>query len=130
MRRKLSVLRACRRTLRPGGRLAFLTILPAPGLASNARRRANRLGPVAVAVRTSYPNLLRSAGFSDVRDDDLTEDYRSTLLRWIAATNRREADIRAATGDDLYDERAENRQRTLEAIDAGLLQRRLYTAAS
>ena len=73
---------------------------------------------------------MRSAGFADVRDDDLTEDYRSTLMRWIAATNRREADIRTAMGDDLYDERAQNRQRTLDAIDAGLLQRRLYTAAS
>lgn len=124
------MLRVCRRVLRPGGRLAFLTILPTPGLTSTARRRANLLGPVAVALRTSYPDLLKSAGFVDIGDDDLTESYRATLVRWIAATDRREAEIRAATGDELYDERAQNRERTLEAIDAGLLQRRLYSATS
>jgi len=108
--------------------MAFLTILPAPGLSPARRRRANRLGPVAVALPTSYPSLLRSAGFVDVDEVDLTHEYEATQRRWIEAGERHEAGMRESMGDDLYDDRAETRHRTAAAIDAGLLRRRLYSA--
>lgn len=102
--------------------------MPTPGLPAPARRRANRTG-TAFAVRTNYPSLLDSAGFTDVDEIDVTDDYRATLLRWLIATERREPAIRAVTGDEFFDERTANRRRSLAAIDDGIIQRRMYTAA-
>ncbi len=128
MRRKLSVLRACRRVLRPGGRLVFQTIQPTPGLPPRLRRKANRVGPPAAAVPTSYQSLLRTAGFRDVEAHDQTQEYGATQRRWIDATIRYEHGLRAALGDEAYEERSETRRVTLEAIDAGILARFRYVA--
>lgn len=122
------MLRACRQVLRPGGRLAFLTIQPTPGLESSRRRRAHHLGPSAVALPTSYQSLLRTAGFSDIAATDLTAEYASTQRRWIAATERNATAIREMVGDDAYEERSESRHQTLQAIGDGLLSRFMYTA--
>lgn len=108
--------------------MAFLTIQATPGLSPAERRRAHAAGPPAVAVRTSYPSLLRSAGFTHVVATDRTAEYRITQAAWIAATERRADAIRAIVGDQLYDERAQERAGTVAAIDAGLLARFLYTA--
>ena len=128
MRQKLSVLRACRQVLRPGGRLAFLSIQPSPGLAPDERRKANKLGPTAVAVPTSYPSLLVTAGFDDAVATDVTAEYRATQQRWIDATERQRPGIVAAIGEPEYADRVLRRRGTLDAIDAGLLARFLYTA--
>ncbi len=122
------MLRACRRILHPGGRLAFLTIQPTPGLDPARRRRANGVGPPAVAVPTSYESLLGTAGFAAITASDVTTEYEATQRRWIDATDRHEPAIRAATGDDAFDERLATRHRTLRAIRDGLLSRYLYTA--
>ena len=123
------MLRASRRVLRPGGRTAFLTIEPAPGLTTRERRRAVEVGPPAVAVRTSYLSLLRSAGFSEIGSDDRTDEYRTAQAAWIEAVSRREAAIRPIMGGDAFDERLRDRQRALAAIDEGLLIRVLYWAS-
>ncbi len=109
--------------------MVFHTIQPTPGLEPSRRRRANHVGPPAAAVRTSYPSLLNTAGFVDVDVRDDTAEYRATQLRWIAANQRHEAALRAAMGDDAYDERQTTRRATLGAIDAGLLARFRYLAA-
>lgn len=82
----------------------------------------------AFAVRTSYPSLLRSAGFAAAEDIDVTDAYRAIQRRWIDATERREAALRAVMGDEPFVERMTSRRRTLAAIDDGILQRRMYTA--
>ena len=114
--------------LRPGGRLGFLTIEPRPGLPAADRRRANRIGPPGVAVPTSYPSMLHTAGFVDVAAVDLTSQYRSVLAAWLDAIGRRETGVRAIVGDTTYDERMMTRTRSLAAVDEGLLARFRYTA--
>lgn len=128
MRTKLSVLRATKRVLAHGGRTAFLTIQPIPGLSTRDRRRANEIGPPAAAVRTSYESLLRSAGFYDVQSQDRTSEYRDALAGWIAAFASRHREVRKLIGDDVYEERAQSRSQTLEAVEQGLLGRFLYSA--
>lgn len=122
------MLRACRRILRPGGRLAFLTIEPGLRLSGRDLREAHRRGPPAVAVPTSYRSLLRTAGFSEVVAVSVTDDYRRTQQRWIAATDRHEPEIRLLIGDEEYDERQRTRAETVKAIDGGLLRRTRYSA--
>ncbi len=114
--------------LRPGGRIVFHTIQPRPGLSPSSRRRANRRGPPATGVRTSYQSLLATAGFVAVEVRDETEEYRATQLRWIAAGERLEIPMRAAIGDEAYDDRHLNRLAALEAIEDGLLVRYRYSA--
>jgi hypothetical protein len=122
------VLRASRRALRPGGRLAFHTIELSPGLSAAGRRRAISIGPPAVTVRTTYLSLLRSAGFIEVDAVDLTAEYLATQRRWLAATLQHEVGLRDALGDDVVREAIERRRRTVGAIEEGLLQRTLYAA--
>lgn len=124
------MLSACRRALRPAGRIVFSTIEPSPGLTDNDRRRAHRAGPPATAVRTSYECLLHSAGFNSVQSIDVTNEYHATQRRWLEATESREGPIRAVIGDDIYRERVAKRRATLRALDAGLLSRFLYFAAT
>ncbi len=106
----------------------FYTIQPGRGLSPADRRRAHRLGPPVVAVRTSYRSLLGSAGFVEIEASDETEEYRAAQVRWIAADDRYESAIRAEMGDEAYDERRRNRIAALQAIDDGLLVRYRYSA--
>lgn len=106
--------------------MAFHTIQPASGLTSAQRRRAHAAGPIAVAVPTNYPSLLRTAGFVNIEAMDITSDYLATLQRWIDAAQRREAEVRRATGDDAFDERMAYRHDAVDAIDEGLLKRFQY----
>jgi cyclopropane fatty-acyl-phospholipid synthase-like methyltransferase len=126
---KLSVLRACRQALRPGGRIAFTTIQPTPGLQAEQRGEVNQLGPQEASVSSSYQSMLRTAGFAVISATDVTAEYRSTLRRWLDATNRHEASIREIIGNDTYEERSAQRKRDLQGVDDGLLSRFIYTAA-
>lgn len=114
--------------LRPGGRLAFITIQPIPGLSAPDRRRAHRIGPPAVAVRTSYEDLLRTAGFRGIESRDCTAEYAAALRGWMVAIDRRADAVRVITGSTEYDERAQRRARTLAAVESGLLGRCMYVA--
>ena len=114
--------------LRPGGVRVFTVIEAATGLSPGQRRRARRDGPAAVLTRTSYPSLLASAGFVDVEVTDRTAEYRATQQRWIDATVRHEAELRATLGDTMYEDRIVDRGGSLAAIDDGVLIRRLYVA--
>ena len=81
-----------------------------------------------MTVRTTYPGLLRSAGFVEIDEVDLTAEYLVTQRRWLAATLRHDDGLRAALGDDAVREGIERRRRTIDAIEEGLLLRTLYTA--
>ena len=108
--------------------MAFHTIELPPELSGPRRRRATSIGPPAVMVRTTYPSLLRSAGCIEIGTVDLTAEYLATQRRWLAATLRHEESLRAALGDDAVEEGIRRRRRTIDAIEAGLLLRSLYTA--
>jgi hypothetical protein len=129
VRTKLSVLRACRRVLRRGGNIAFITIEPTPGLNAERRRRAHLVGPAAVAVPTSYPSLLSSAGFVQIEESDLTSEFLATQLSWIESLGARAAAVAQLMGHDAYAERMGERERAVEATEAGLLGRFMYTAS-
>jgi hypothetical protein len=72
--------------------------------------------------------MLRTAGFDDISAIDVTSEYRSTLRRWLDATDRHETLIREIIGNDTYEERSAQRKRDLQAVDDGLLSRFIYTA--
>ena len=127
---KLSVLRACRRLLRPGGRVAFTTIWVAPGLAPAAHRRAVRAGPWHVGSRRPYVDLLAQAGFVDVVEHDATDAYAATQQAWCDAEVAHADELRRLLGDEGFAAAQGERRRTRAAIADGLLGRSLLAATA
>ena len=108
--------------------MVFLTIEPGDDLTSAQRRRVGRIGPPSVLVRTSYPSLLRTAGLVDITVVDLHDEYRATQRSRLDETVRHSEDLIALIGAEEYEEARRGRRRTLDAIEDGLLTRRLYVA--
>jgi cyclopropane fatty-acyl-phospholipid synthase-like methyltransferase len=122
------VLRALKRLLRPGGRIAFTTIYVTPGLSPTERRRAHRSGPRAVASRAEQPRLLAAAGFVDVDELDLTNEFARTGRAWIEEWDRNANELQALEGLVAFEDRQRDRRVQLRAIEDGLLRRGLFSA--
>jgi len=120
------VLRACRRLLRPGGRLAFFTIEVTPGLSPDQHRRALAAGPPTPAG-PDITGLLQRARFVDVVAEDRTADYLETARAWLAARLRHRDEMRPVD-PATYDLRITDGEVAIPAIEAGLLRRMLYVA--
>jgi ubiquinone/menaquinone biosynthesis C-methylase UbiE len=128
LRPKLATLRATRGVLRPGGRTAFSVIFPTPGLPDAQARRAIEAGPPECELHTTYPNLLRSAGFLDVDEHDVTPDYLATARRKLEETERFAAGMVEALGPQEFEETQAKRRLAIRAIADGLLRRSVFVA--
>ena len=123
------MLRACNRLLRPAGRIAFYTIFIPSGLSEAAYRRAARAGPSAVTSRRrEQPELLRSAGFTGVREIDVTEAFLRATRAWYEARARYAGQLSQAEGEALFCDRQRDYHLQARAIEAGLLRRSLFVA--
>jgi hypothetical protein len=120
------VLRASRRLLRPGGRIAYFTIFTTPGLSKRAHRRAVRVGPRAIASSREQPELLEAAGLVEVAATDVTTEFLATARRWVSYASKFEGDLRSTLGDTLFDEQQTDRRAMIAAIEEGLLSRALF----
>jgi cyclopropane fatty-acyl-phospholipid synthase-like methyltransferase len=125
---KLAALQATRSALRPRGRTAFTAIFPAAGLTAAEARRAIEAGPPNCGLRTSYPSLLRSAGFVDVEERDLTADYYTTATRKLEVADHFAEGMIEMLGRQEYDEMQAQRRSAIAAIEGGLLRRSLFIA--
>lgn len=124
------MLRASRRLLRPGGRTAFFTIHPTPGLGSRLRRRAHRDGPVAVASHLTGRELLDRAGFVDVEETDCTPEFVAVAQAWVDQCEANRDALAELLGADEVDQRQTERRIQLQAVRDGLLRRSLHVATS
>jgi hypothetical protein len=108
--------------------MAFTTIHVTRGLDQAARRRAGRSGPRAVATRSTYPRLLRAAGFVDVDEHDVTAAFIDTARAWIDLREDHAADLAPLEPPGSFAERQRNNRTQLAAIEEGLLRRALISA--
>ncbi len=123
------MLRASRRALRPGGRTAFYTIFTPPDLSDRDYRRAIRLGPPGVASRRrAQQELLRSAGFVDISETDLTAEFLRITRERLAARERHAAALRRSEGEPQFEQKQAEDRAQIKAIEAGLLRRSLFVA--
>jgi len=124
------VLRACRKLLRPGGRLAFFTIFVAPDLTAPEYQRALRSGPTFVSSRRrDHAALIASAGFGRSEETDLTAEFGSTSRAWQTERDKHAAEIITVEGEAAFNERQSNLGVQSEAIEAGLLRRSLFVCS-
>jgi cyclopropane fatty-acyl-phospholipid synthase-like methyltransferase len=128
LRPKRATLRATFQALRHGGRTAFTAIFPAPSLTAADGRRAIEAGPPNCGLRTSYPSLLRSAGFVEIDERDLTADYLATASRKLAVAEQLAGDMIEMLGRQEYEEMQAERRLAIAAIEGGLLRRSLFVA--
>jgi hypothetical protein len=71
---------------------------------------------------------VEQAGFTDVVDVDVTEDYGRIQVAWLDATETRADEVRQLTSDVEFREAQADRRRARAAIEEGLLRRSLITA--
>ncbi|MBI2912344.1 MAG: hypothetical protein HYY03_00305 [Chloroflexi bacterium] len=125
------MLRACRRVLRPQGRLAFYTIHIPPGLSTADYRRAVRArSPGLASWRRQQTDLLRTAGFLDIDEIDFTGEFLRISRAWLEARLRHADELRQAEGAESVDQRIRDGRAAIRAIEQGLLRRSLFVAVS
>jgi hypothetical protein len=123
------VLRACRKVLRPGGRIAYFTIFITPGVTKRQHRKAVRLGPRAVGAKMDQRELLAASGFVQISVKDVTGEFLQTARAWYQNARELEPDLRATIGDELFDEQQGDRQSLIAGVEEGLLSRALVIAS-
>lgn len=123
------MLRACRRLLRPGGRLAFYTIFIPQGLSEADYRRATRAaGPSVTSRRREQRDLLRSAGFAEVAETDVTDEFLRITRALLEARERHAPELRESEGESEFARNHTWRRARVAAIEGGLLRRSLFVA--
>jgi hypothetical protein len=108
--------------------MAFHAIYIAPALSARNRDRAVEVGPPRVAASASYPDLLTLAGFGEINEVDLTDQYRTTAAAWAHECARSAEQLKEISGIEEYQQSQQDREEALAAIDSGLLKRSLFTA--
>jgi hypothetical protein len=108
--------------------MAFLTIHPAEGLTPYQRRRASRDGPVAVAVSRPHRELLWAAGFIQITESDLTDEFAAVTQGWIEQWDAHRPEMEVMWGQDVFRQRQQDRRNSLRATRQGVLRRSLFTA--
>lgn len=122
------MLRACRRVLKPGGRIAYYTIFISEELPAETRRQIGKLTPAGVYTRARQHGLLRSAGFVAIEEADVSDAYLQVQHALYEASERHARGLRRALGATAFEERQRDRQRGIRAIEAGVLRRSLFVA--
>ncbi len=128
LRRKRSVLAACRRAVRNQGRMVFTVISIAPGLTASKHRRAVENGPDFIETDTDYASLLTQSGWLIEKGEDVTSGFGDMCRRQIEADRNHEGELTALIGDDAYRQRLAIVASRVAAIHDGLLRRELFVA--
>ena len=99
-----------------------------PGLSPAQRASASDATPGFIDAPAPYRELVERAGFSDVSESDVTPDYRRTAAAWLREMSELEPELRKDLGDQVFEEKQANRQRSMAAIEAGDLGRTQFIA--
>ena len=81
-----------------------------------------------MASRAEQPRLLASAGFVDVEEIDLTNEFAITGRAWLDEWDRHAEELKRLEGPAAFEERQHDRRVQLRAIEDGLLRRGLFSA--
>ena len=122
------MLRACLKTLKPGGLISFLVIAAADGLSAEQTARVLETGPESIAAEDGYEALMSQAGFGSVEIIDATDEYLVTLDSWIGEWDAESGELERLLGMGEFAERQTRRRRALSLLAEGLMRRYLISA--
>ena len=105
--------------------MAYYVIHVTPDLSPRDYRRAAKFGPTEVGSRRDSVTLLKTAGFVDVVQIDVTEEFLRTCRALQDVRRRYSAQLRLEEGEAVSEEEQAKRSRYMEGIEAGLLRRSL-----
>jgi len=108
--------------------MAFHVLFVASDLSDRDRVGAVAAGPSYVSASASYPDLLASAGFGDIDELDLTDQYRLTAAAFLHESARAAKQLEEIFGIEEFRLAQQEREDTLAAIEGGLLRRSLFVA--
>ena len=108
--------------------MAFFVIGLTPGLPPDRLASARDAAPGFMETPAPYPEMLETAGFGDVTEEDVTDQYRTTAASWLHHAAELEADLREVLGDQGYEEKLATRTASFGELAAGNTARWLYTA--
>ncbi len=108
--------------------MAFHVIFFAAGLSEGDRARAIAAGPPHVSASASYPDLLAVAGFGEIDEVDLTDQYRVAAAAWLHESAGAASQLEELFGIEEFQRKQQERQETVAAIEGGLLSRSLFAA--
>lgn len=125
---KHDALRACRRVLRPGGKMVFTVISIPSNLSPAAYERAEKNDPPFVAAASDYPAMLRETGWTIVEQTDLSADFLDSTRRILAEEESHRDALTELHGAAAYAELLGKRRKRIGLLEQGLLQRELFAA--
>lgn len=126
MPEKEAMLTECRRVARPGGRMLFSVISPAPSLPEADYRVAVEAGPPHVEAADDYAVLIDQAGWRMSQRIDVTDEYGKSLRTLARAIRELVDELIEAVGVDEYDEMRQRREFQGDAHGRGLLRREVF----
>lgn len=123
---KQDVLNECRRTIRPGGTMVFTVISVVPDLSADDYETAVIAGPPCIAADTGYADMLRLSGWDIVDHRNITDVYGRTLGSVYDQESAHSDALRELIGDEALADKLGRRQRALNAVEKGLIQREMF----
>lgn len=126
---KRAVLQACRRVLRPGGKMVFTVISIPSHLSPADLERADKNDPPFVETASDYPTMLRETGWEVAERIDLSADFLESTRRILAEEESHGEALRELRGAAAQGEQLDKRRRRIDLLERGLLQRELFVAA-
>lgn len=115
--------------MRPGGRVAYYNVLISEELSPEKRREARKAGFTGAYTPARQQGLLRSAGFENIRETDVTDEYLRVLRALREANERHERGLRKAMGAEVYEGKQTRRRESIAGIERGVIRRSLLVAA-
>jgi hypothetical protein len=79
-------------------------------------------------MRSDHHRLLRSAGFEDITEIDVTPAFAATAAAWLAESMSQADALARLEPPGAFEQRQADRRLMLAAIHAGLLRRALVLA--
>jgi ubiquinone/menaquinone biosynthesis C-methylase UbiE len=128
LRKKRSVLAACRRVIRRYGRMVFTVISVTPDLSAEQYGRAVANGPEFIETDTDYPTLLAQTGWITTGHEDITLAYSASCRRQLHADEEQKDGLLALIGATEFAERLSGWRSKLVAMGDNLLRRELFVA--
>jgi hypothetical protein len=71
---------------------------------------------------------LRAAGFIEVTESDLSDEFAAVARGWIEQWDIHRSDMEQIWGEDAFRQRQQERRSSLRATREGILRRSLFTA--